>query len=51
MSGGELWPDRGIIPRVLSHIFAEFENRSNKYAFELHVSFIEIYNENAYDLL
>jgi kinesin family member 6/9 len=39
MSGGDLWPDRGIIPRVLSYIFEEFERRSKKYAFELHVSF------------
>ena len=51
MSGGDLWPDRGIIPRVISYIFQEFQRKSKKYAFELFVSFIEIYNENAYDLL
>lgn len=51
MSGGDLWPERGIIPRVLCYVFEEFKRRSKKYAFELQVSFIEIYNENAYDLL
>ena len=46
-----MWNERGIIPRVLSYIFEEFKKRSKKYSYEVHVSFIEIYNENAYDLL
>ena len=40
MSGGDLWPDRGIIPRVLTYIFSEFQRRSKKFSFELFVSFI-----------
>lgn len=27
MSGSESWKDRGIIPRVLTYIFDEFEKR------------------------
>lgn len=51
MSGGEKWAERGIIPRVLSYIFEQFKLRASQYEYELNVSFIEIYNENAYDLL
>ena len=51
MSGGDDWEDRGIIPRVLTYIFEEFRRRNKKYTYELQVSFIEIYNQSAYDLL
>lgn len=51
MSGGDDWKQRGVIPRVLSYVFEEFRRRSKKVAYELQVSFIEIYNESAYDLL
>jgi kinesin family protein 6/9 len=51
MSGGDEWEQRGIIPRVLSYIFEQFEKFKNKYKYELRVSYIEIYNEHAYDLL
>jgi kinesin family protein 6/9 len=51
MSGGDEWEERGIIPRVLSYIFEQFDRYKNTIAFELRVSYIEIYNENAYDLL
>jgi kinesin family protein 6/9 len=51
MSGGDDWKQRGVIPRVLSYVFEEFRRRSKKIAYELQVSFIEIYNESAYDLL
>lgn len=50
MSGAETWKERGIIPRVLTYIFDEFDKRSNM-EYHLYISFMEIYNENAYDLL
>ncbi|TYZ64400.1 hypothetical protein PybrP1_012363 [[Pythium] brassicae (nom. inval.)] len=44
------YADRGIIPRVLSTIFEEFEQRANvRYA--CYISYLEIYNESVYDLL
>lgn len=51
ISGGESWSTRGIIPRVLSTLFDEFENKKDSMRFKMYVSFMEIYNENAYDLL
>ena len=57
MSGAETWQMRGIIPRTLTYLFDEFEKRKNlgiiNYSLECEVSisFMEIYNENAYDLL
>lgn len=36
--------DRGIIPRALSLIFAEFKERSDQ-QFTCHISYLEIYNE------
>jgi hypothetical protein len=51
MSGGDDWEERGAIPRVLSYVFDEFRRRSKKFSYELQVSFVEIYNESAYDLL
>lgn len=51
MSGGDDWKQRGVIPRVLSYVFEEFRRRSKEVGYELQVSFIEIYNESAYDLL
>lgn len=51
MSGGDKWEERGIIPRTLEYLFAEFSRRSPSYQYSLTVSFVEIYNENAYDLL
>lgn len=46
----ESWQNRGIIPRVLSFVFDEFERRPNM-EYKMYVSFMEIYNEQAYDLL
>lgn len=48
---------RGIIPRTLTYLFDEFEKRKNlgfiikSLECEVSISFMEIYNENAYDLL
>lgn len=50
MSGAETWQLRGIIPRALSYIFDEVEKRT-KFEYRIFISFMEIYNENAYDLL
>ena len=48
--GSERYEDRGIIPRALSMIFAEFRNRSDC-SWSAHVSYMEIYNEQGFDLL
>ncbi|KAG2800062.1 hypothetical protein PC129_g19600 [Phytophthora cactorum] len=50
ITGGEHYADRGIIPRVLSTIFEEFEKRPNMH-YSCYISYLEIYNENVYDLL
>ncbi|KAG6948351.1 hypothetical protein JG687_00015527 [Phytophthora cactorum] len=50
ITGGEHYADRGIIPRVLSTIFEEFEKRPNMH-YSCYISYLEIYNENIYDLL
>ncbi|KAJ3176997.1 Kinesin- protein 6 [Geranomyces variabilis] len=48
--GAERYADRGIIPRTLQFIFKEMQKRHD-YHYELSVSYLEIYNEVAYDLL
>ncbi|EFJ50296.1 Kif9 type kinesin [Volvox carteri f. nagariensis] len=51
MSGGNAgYAHRGIIPRALHHIFREIDLRVDK-MFRVHVSYLEIYNEQLYDLL
>ena len=50
MSGSDTWQLRGIIPRVLSFLFNEIEERSN-FDYNVYVTFMEIYNENGYDIL
>jgi kinesin family protein 6/9 len=50
ITGGEHYADRGIIPRVLSTIFEEFERRPNM-RYSCSISYLEIYNECVYDLL
>lgn len=42
---------RGIIPRVISLIFDEVENRKKRAEFIVKCSFLEIYNEELIDLL
>jgi hypothetical protein len=42
--------DRGLIPRSISYIFKSFTNRS-EYVHTVHISYMEIYNSQAYDLL
>ncbi|GLC42055.1 Kinesin heavy chain [Pleodorina starrii] len=48
--GGAGYAHRGIIPRALHHIFREIDLRVDK-MYRVHVSYLEIYNEQLYDLL
>ena len=48
--GSEKYEDRGIIPRALSMIFQEFRSRSDC-SWSAHISYMEIYNEQGFDLL
>ncbi|UJR25470.1 hypothetical protein I4U23_006817 [Adineta vaga] len=48
--GPERYTDRGIIPRSLSYIFQQFGQHADQ-SHTVHVSYLEIYNENGYDLL
>ena len=51
LSGGtERYEDRGLIPRSLAHIFHCVKQRTDA-QYTAHVSYMEIYNEAAYDLL
>ena len=51
MTGGSVhYKDRGVIPRAISHIFEEIANRP-EVEFNLYVSYMEIYNNQPYDLL
>lgn len=49
--GAERYEDRGIIPRSLSMIYKEFRERANDWSWQAHISYMEIYNEQGYDLL
>ncbi|XP_076014329.1 kinesin-like protein KIF9 [Genypterus blacodes] len=46
----ESFKQRGIIPRALQEVFQEVEKRSEQ-VFSVHLSYLEIYNENMVDLL
>ncbi|XP_066282869.1 kinesin-like protein KIF6 [Branchiostoma lanceolatum] len=48
--GAERYTDRGIIPRTLSYLFEYYEKHPD-FTYTTHVSYLEIYNENGYDLL
>ncbi|EFJ44922.1 Kif6 type kinesin-like protein, partial [Volvox carteri f. nagariensis] len=48
--GPERYVDRGIIPRCISAIFSEISKRSDQ-QFTVHISYLEIYNNEGYDLL
>lgn len=43
--------ETGIISRVIRDIFNEIESRRSKVDFSIKVSYLEIYNEEIYDLL
>ena len=48
--GPERYVDRGIIPRALSMMFEQLKERSGA-QFQIHISYLEIYNNTGYDLL
>ena len=51
MSGGKQWKQRGLIPRFLIDLFKSIKYLEDKFFYEVYISYCEIYNENAYDLL
>src|SRR5690606_1777861 len=48
--GAERYEDRGMIPRTLSYIFSEINKRTDT-SYKVLVSYLEIYNDQGYDLL
>ena len=50
--GTERYVDRGIVPRAVTKLFSEIARRANDGAtYEVTVSYVEVYNDQAYDLL
>ncbi|CAI6344212.1 unnamed protein product [Macrosiphum euphorbiae] len=43
--------EKGIIPRAIQNIFNEVQNKSEEATFSIKASFIELYQEQVYDLL
>jgi len=48
--GAERYADRGLIPRTIAYLFEAFKQRSES-TFRLYISYLEIYNNDGYDLL
>ncbi|KAF6266655.1 kinesin family member 6 [Scenedesmus sp. NREL 46B-D3] len=48
--GAERYVDRGIIPRTIACVYSEVAKQAG-YTFQVHISYLEIYNEVGYDLL
>ena len=48
--GPEKYADRGLIPRTLSYLFEKFA-LDTEHEYKLQVSYLELYNENGFDLL
>lgn len=44
------YPQRGIVPRAIHHIFCEVDAKVDK-IYKIKVSYLEIYNETVLDLL
>ncbi|VUZ40783.1 unnamed protein product [Hymenolepis diminuta] len=52
MDGDRSVPEwRGIIPNSFAHIFENIAKADHKFAFLVHVSYLEVYNEEVRDLL
>lgn len=50
MCGSKNWKERGLIPRLLIELFKQIREMKTC-SYDIFVSYLEIYNENAYDLL
>ena len=50
VSLAEKWSERGLVPRVIERVFADSDAGRLPRAARLSFTFIEIYNENVYDL-
>jgi kinesin family protein 6/9 len=48
--GPDSFEDRGLIPRAISMLFTEFRSRTDA-QYKVYVSYLELYNEQGYDLL
>lgn len=48
--GPEKYSDRGIIPRAISMLYNEFRTRTDVQS-KAYISYLELYNEQGYDLL
>jgi kinesin family protein 6/9 len=48
--GAERYEDRGMIPRTMSYMYNEIGQRSDT-TYKILISYLEIYNDQAYDLL
>ncbi|CAF0873643.1 unnamed protein product [Didymodactylos carnosus] len=46
----ESYPNRGIIPRALQHIYQEINSRQD-YSYSIRIAYLEIYNDQMCDLL
>jgi len=50
MCGSKNWQERGLIPRILVELFNTIKSLNNA-VYDIYISYLEIYNESAYDLL
>ena len=50
LSGGDTYPERGIIPRSIQYIFQQIKKQP-EWTYVTRVSYIEIYNQTTYNLL
>lgn len=50
MCGSKVWKERGIIPRMIIDLFKHIKSAQDC-VYDLYISYLEIYNENSYDLL
>ena len=51
ITGGAQYKERGFIPRTISTVFSGIKKAPEGTSYKVKLSYIEIYNENIYDLL